>query len=660
MLQWANAGLDYLKPGESVMSKYARDFRRLLRLSIASLSIASVNGLVSQAEAQQVSTNYADAIVLPKYYPGMGRIMVIGGIESARPVTNKTISHTQVASPVLSGGENRFTVQANVTLDQPNQVNVIVQPVAVATVIATPEPVGSPQIVTPAPALAPQLATPAPAVVPKLIAPPSTPPQPLQIQSNSLVQPAVVEPSQESELQRRPAERDTNVPQPREVREVQPQRIQPQLRREQPRDFQGVPLKQDRNQPNRDQPNLDQPNRDQPNRDENQVREQPLRDNETNRDEARGPDRNQAPMVRRSEFSGRGGNPGGMAGQGPWMRGGMDSGPNGSGPNNRPNNGPNNGGPNNRPNNGPNNGPGPWPSNGPGQDLDSMDRIFNSPAVRQYLQLKEENLQLKAELKMKERELDMKMEMTEMRLRMHMQEAEKRVDQANHELAEMKERAGREQTSVQERRPAQGAARPQGPQQLLLELQMSEQEAASKLGEQHPRVVELRKRIAAVREQPETEQRPREAAERAAGKEREELQKNVERVTQERNRVVAELENVLKQSADMKRKLEAVAQEKANLEKSLQEAKRSAEMQFQKAQQAADQAARAEIEAAARQKQIELEEAEIADAKKAAAKKSENKKEEAAKKEEAKKEKPANRKKHKDDKGDEGDDEGNK
>ena len=126
------------------MNIYAKDFRRLLRLSVVSLSVASINGLTTNAEAQQVATGYADAIVLPKYYPGMGRVMVLGGIESARSsITSETVSHTQTARP--SSGDNKLTVQANVTPDQPNQVKVVVvqQPSTGSSVI--PAPTDSPQ-----------------------------------------------------------------------------------------------------------------------------------------------------------------------------------------------------------------------------------------------------------------------------------------------------------------------------------------------------------------------------------------------------------------------------------------------------------------------------------------------------------------------------------
>ncbi len=186
-----------------MMSKYARDFRRLLRLSIASLSIASVGGLAAQAEAQQGSLGYADAIVLPQYYPGMGRVMGLGGIESAKPATHVTVSHTQV---------------------QPRQVKVFVSP-QTSGAPTTPVTVTA-QLLNPTPpVVALQLPTPAP-----VVKPPTTPPQPPQIESNSLGQKAVVEPNQNSQLQRRTDERDTKVPPPGEGREVQPERDQPQLR----------------------------------------------------------------------------------------------------------------------------------------------------------------------------------------------------------------------------------------------------------------------------------------------------------------------------------------------------------------------------------------------------------------------------------------------
>lgn len=460
------------------MSMYTKDFRRLLRLSVASLSITSLCGLATLANAQQAATSYADAIVLPQYYPGMGRVMVLSGIESARPVKSETISFIQqVASPPNSSDQAKLTIQATVTPDQPNQLKVVVlqQPIV---------------------------------------------PQPIAQQET-------VQPNQDSQLQRRTAP-------------VQPQRDQPQLRREQPREVQGVPL----NPANRDQPNRNEnrgnEERREPARNSDRVGERPGSD--------RGPDRDAASNGRGPGFGGPGPGLGGLGFNpdlGPWMRGGMDS-----GPNNGPNNGPGRGGIN----------------NGPGHDLDSIDRIFSSPVVRQFLQLKEENLQLKAELKMKERELEMKMEMTEMRLRMHMEEAEKRVHQANQQVAEMRERSGgREQ-------PAARA------------------EAAERAAKADPQ----RARKEAIEREANELKGDRAAAE--AENQGQDLRKSIERLTQERNRLVAELENVLRQSEEMKRKLnavvqEAVVQEKAKMEKS------PGEQQLEKALRSAEQAAKLRKEA---------------------------------------------------------------
>ena len=186
--------------------------------------------------------------------------------------------------------------------------------------------------------------------------------------------------------------------------------------------------------------------------------------------------------------------------------------------------------------------------------------------MRQFLQLKEENLQLKAELKMKERELEMKMEMTEMRLRMHMEEAEKRVHQANQQVAEMRERSGgREQ-------PAARA------------------EAAERAFKADPQ----RARKEAIER--EVNERKGDRAATEAKNQGQDLRKSIERVTQERNRLVAELENVLRQSEEMKRKLnavvqEAVVQEKAKMEKS------PGEQQLEKALRSAEQAAKLRKEA---------------------------------------------------------------
>jgi hypothetical protein len=673
------------------MSKYARDFRRLLQLSMASMSIASACVLAAKADAQQSSQQnslgYADAVVLPKYYPGMGRVMVLGGIESTKPVISTPVSHTQIlfpqqpSNPLAStqttikvpsqqpsaqsrAGENNFTIQATVSPDQPNQLKVVVvqQPSSAPAATVVTRPVTPPATAeTPQPHVNPQLAAPLPA----------TPPQPTQNPVDGDGPKVTVEPNQESQLRRSTDERAPRVAQ---LREVQPPRDPPQPRREEPgkeeprreeprRSIQGIPL---------DDASVESPSRNQPNRNANQVREvrgAPPRD-EGNRREVR-PDENRDNNRRPGPDGPKGqgpGNPGprdqgprdqgprdqgpreqgpreqgprdqGSRDQGlsnqvlrPWMRGGMDEG-NFSAPGDGPG-WPSRGG------GGPGRSNGPSPVNGPGPDLESMDRIFNSPAVRQFLQLKEENMQLKAELKLKEREHEMKMEMTEMRLRMHMQEAEKRVDQANQQLSEMKERAADLQKKS-EQRPLQGfnfgASKPIA--QELAELKEKLDEATTKLGSEHPNVVQMRKRIAEGRERLEKSKREafdvgndlRDAAraEEDVKKEQQQSLEALERLTQERSRVVGELHS---QIAYLKQKLEAVVEEKSNTEKAIIEVKRNAEKQIANVKESAAEAIK-KAEAAAQKAEMN---------------KAEGKKAEAVEKE-AKKEKAAKSKKEKDD-----------
>ena len=321
------------------MSNNKLEFRWFLRASLASLSFAALSPAAPFASAQQVvlhqpvaqnnvvqnhvapqpTTNYSDAIVLPKYYPGAGRVLVLGGIESARPAQVQTTSApmTLVTSTQETGG-NTYTVQATVSATNPNQIEVVVQPAQSGT-----------------------------------------------------AEPATI-PNQQSNLNRADvAPNSVNSPAVN-----QPPREQPQFRNVQPRVVERV---------REQRPEGDRPNNDR-----------------------RGPEANdRGPQDRGPQDRG----PQDRGPQGPMQRGGFDvrgmQGPGMQGPGMQ---GP---GPGMMPGI-----PGPGPRGnvrGMEEELSAMERVFESPVVREFLELKEEISELKAMLKIQEREYASKLEISQMR-----------------------------------------------------------------------------------------------------------------------------------------------------------------------------------------------------------------------------------------------------
>ncbi len=126
------------------MRSSKNELRHVLRIALASVAAANLSGLcdfgsLTRVHAQERVPLYSDAIVLPKYYPGIGPVLALGGIEPARPATTVQPAAAPiglVSTQVQPAGT--YTVHAEVTQTNPTQVQVTVTPAQQGAVVPQP------------------------------------------------------------------------------------------------------------------------------------------------------------------------------------------------------------------------------------------------------------------------------------------------------------------------------------------------------------------------------------------------------------------------------------------------------------------------------------------------------------------------------------------
>lgn len=199
----------------------------------------------------------------------------------------------------------------------------------------------------------------------------------------------------------------------------------------------------------------------------------------------------------------------------------------------------------------PNRMPGNRSERGPGgmESLDSIEHILRSPAFQQILQLKEENIQLKANMRVQQ--LESEMRLRELELRNKLEQQERRMDERRQDERRMDER------------------------------RQDERRAQERGAEMRPR------------EQHRDADRPRESAEAVAAEQSakaQSLKAEVEEYKQLVGKIRAELEKVTNERVDIERKLNHVNKERMELERALAASKRAAEHQALEAERLAKQA----------------------------------------------------------------------